>query len=338
VKLKDVAKLAGVSTATASLALNGKSVNKKTREKVIECAAKLNYVPNKIGRTLITGRSNTIELVILSTAQNLKLVTGTVLYHYILQGVLKITEIHGYSLRFNTKFYEDEALHQYFRLKVMDKSIDGIIVIPQYLQKYDFISLFHKNNFPYVMLCPPSINDGDINCVDMNNYYGGSLVAECFVSRGFKKIAFINGPENHLDAIERERGFIDTLKKHNVYLQEGAKKYGNFTIAQGYERMKEILNATRPEALFCANDYMAAGAIRCIAEKRIRVPEDMSIIGYDNQDLTEALTPPLSSVDNKFELLGEHLASEILKSIEDPSTAIKKQIDPELIMRNSVLS
>lgn len=336
--LKDVAKLAGVSVATVSLALTGKAVKEKTREKVIDCAKKLNYVPNIIGRTLITGKSHTIELVIMSTAKHIKLVTNTALYHYIVSGALSITERHGYSLKFDTKTYEDEELYQYFRQKIMDKSIDGIIVIPQYLKNYNFISLFKNNDFPYIMLCPSFVNDGNINFVDMDNYYGGCLVAECFLKQGFIKIAFINGPENHLDAIERERGFIDTLSKHNIHIQDGAKKYGDFTIASGYEHMKEILKIYQPEALFCGNDYMAAGAMRYLYETGLRVPEDISVIGYDNQDLTEALIPPLTSVDNKFELLGKHLAIEILNLIDDPSITAGKHIKPELIQRDSVLS
>jgi len=338
VTLKDVAQLAGVSISTASLSLTGKPVSEKTREKVIACAKKLNYVPNIIGRTLITGKSNTIELVIMSTAKHIKIVTNTTLYHYLISGILSITEKQGYSLKFDTKTYEDEELFQYFRQKTMDKSIDAIIVIPQYLKNYSFISLFKNNSFPYILLCPSFVNDGNINFIDMDNYYGGYLVADCFIERGFTEIAFINGPQNHLDAIERERGFNDTLNRKNIHIRLGAKKYGDFTIASGHQHMAEILKVFQPEAVFCGNDYMAAGAIRCLHETGLRVPEDVSIIGYDNHDLTEALYPTLTSVDNKFESLGVHLATEIFKLIEDPSNVVRNHIKPELILRNSVLS
>ncbi|MHA2031462.1 MAG: LacI family DNA-binding transcriptional regulator, partial [Candidatus Kariarchaeaceae archaeon] len=295
------------------------------------------YVPNIIGRTLITGKSHTIELVILSTEKHITLVTKTTLYHYLVSGALSITEKHGYSLKYDTKTYEDEELYKYFRRKIMDKSIDGIIIIPQYLKNYDFISLFKNSVFPYILLCPSFVNDGNINFVDMDNYHGGYLVAERFLKQGFKKIALINGPENHLDAIERERGFIDTLHKQHIHIQDGMIKYGNFTIASGYKLMKEILRIYQPEALFCGNDYMAAGAMRYLHETGLKVPADISVIGYDNQDLTEALIPPLTSVDNQFELLGEYLAIEILNLIKNPSNPVKKHIKPKLILRDSVL-
>lgn len=334
--LKDVAELAGVSRATASLALNNKPVNEETRKKVIGCAKKLNYIPNRIGQILITGKSNTIELIIMHTQKYTNIVKETSLYYFLIQGVLKITNEKNYSLRFDIKYFEDKYLYKYYEHKIKDKSLDGIIIVPQFLFDYKFLSFLVNNNFPYIMLCPSCI-DKNINLVDINNYYGGMLVAKLFINRNFKKIAFINGPKIQIDAMERERGFIDSLKKAGIEIQDKAKYYGDFTINSGYNGIKHILNNYKPEALFCANDYMAAGAMKYIHEIGLRIPSDISIVGYDNFDIAQALFPPLTTIDLRFEYTGECLASKLIDLINNKKTSVRMNVKPILINRASVL-
>lgn len=175
--LKDVAKLAGVSVATASQALNGKSVNEGTRKKVRECARMLHYVPNRRGQSLITGKSNTIHLVIFNSQRYPDFVTGSTFFYNYIMGILLESKKKGYSLSMEIKIYEDPDLDEYFRIKCSDKSADGIIVVPQFVQSYSFLP--YLTTIPHVIL-NPCISDSRVNALVVDHELGGRIVAEAF--------------------------------------------------------------------------------------------------------------------------------------------------------------
>ena len=228
--LKEVAELSNVSVATASLALSGGGVKESTRMRVMECAKRLNYVPNRIGRTLNTGKSNTIALLMMTSDKITNIVHKTSLFYYLQQGVLGVVYQANYSLRLDVKSHEDPDLMDYFEHVVGDRTLDGIIIVPQYLRDYPFLYLLRQNSFPYVMMRPACFG-ADINYVDLDNFHGGLLVAQQFAKRGCRRVAMINGPEIHVDAIERERGFFEGLIATRV--NKLAKRYGDFTIPSG---------------------------------------------------------------------------------------------------------
>jgi DNA-binding LacI/PurR family transcriptional regulator len=120
-------------------------------------------------------------------------------------------------------------------------------------------------------------------------------------------------------------------------LSKFEKRYGDFTIASGFKAMGEIFDKFAPEAVFCANDYMAAGAMKYLHEKKINIPGDVAIVGYDNNDICLGLFPALTSVDNRFEELGQCLARELLALIEEKNTSISRVIKPVLVKRQSHL-
>ena len=139
--LKEVAELAKVSVATASIALNQGEVKESTRRRVLESARRLNYIPNRIGRTLNTGKSNTIALLMMTSVQITNIVHKTSLFYYLQQGVLAVVYRANYSLRLDVKSHEDPDLMDYFEHVVGDQSLDGIIIVPQYLRDYPFLYL-----------------------------------------------------------------------------------------------------------------------------------------------------------------------------------------------------
>lgn len=332
VTLKEVAQVAGVSTATASLALNGGKVNEATRKRVITTATRLNYVPNRVGRMLKTSKSRTICLLFMTSTPYANLVHQTSLFYYLIEGVLQLVDESDYSLRLEVKSHEDPDLLTYFAQVVHDKSLDGIIIVPQFLRDYPFLRLLTANHFPYVLFRPARFGS-EVNYVDIENAAGGRLVADLFVRLGYRRVAMINGPETHVDAIERERGFREGLASSGI--TELAVGYGDFMIRTGFLQMKELLQRGAPEAVFCANDYMAAGAMKFLWECGRRVPEDIAVVGYDNNDLCEATVPSLTTVDHRLEELGRTLARELLALIDGKCAAIRKTIPPRLVERNS---
>jgi DNA-binding LacI/PurR family transcriptional regulator len=330
--LKDIAGLAGVSTATASLALNDGKVSEATRQRVRAIAQRLKYVPNRVGRMLHTGRAKTICLLFMTSPRHADIVHHTSLFYYLIEGVLAIADQSKYSLRLEVKSHEDPDLATFFAQVVGDRSLDGIIIVPQFLTDCPFLQTFQAENFPYVMFRPARFG-ADINYVDIENAEGGRLVAELFARLGHRKIAMINGPETHVDAIERERGFTEGLSAAGI--DKVIRQNGDFLIQSGSSAMKKILEELRPDAVFCANDYMAAGAIKFLWESGLRVPQDISVVGYDNNDICEGIFPSLTTVDHRLEELGQCLAQGLLALIEGATPNIRKTIVPRLIERGS---
>ncbi len=332
--LKDVAKLAGVSVATASLALNRKPVSEQSRQLVLECARKLNYIPNKIGRTLSTGRSNTVQLLIINSKRTADLVKEISFFYYMIEGILDVMEQHDLSLHYDVKNWEDENLVRYFEQKVRDKTADGIIIIPQYIRNYDFLSILTEHSFPYIIL-NSCFRDSKINTVRIDNYNGGALVAELFLRNGFTRVAMINGPDDHFDAQEREKGFLDTLTGAGISVPGGLNTHGDFTIESGYTAAEVLLSREKPEAIFCANDHMAAGAMRKMYETGLSIPEDVSLVGYDNLDVARAVYPGLTTVDNRVYDVGKELMESLLSLIFRVKEEIHRELKPFLIIRES---
>jgi DNA-binding LacI/PurR family transcriptional regulator len=231
VTLKELAHLAGVSTATASLALNGGKVNEGTSERVLTAARRLNYVPNRVGRMLKTSKARTICLLFMTSTRYADLVHQTSLFYYLIEGVLRVVDESKYSLRLEAKSHEDPELLTYFAQVVHDKSLDGIIIIPQFLRDYPFIHVLASNGFPYVMFRPARFGSA-VNYVDIENATGGHLVADLFTHLGYRRVAMINGPEAHVDAIERERGFREGLASAGI--SELEITHGDFMIQTGF--------------------------------------------------------------------------------------------------------
>ena len=143
----------------------------------------------------------------------------------------------------------------------------------------------------------------------------------------------INGPESHVDAIERERGFRAGLISAGI--ASLAVKYGDFMIQTGFSMMGEVMREGPLDAVFCANDYMAAGAIKFLSESGRRVPQDIAVVGYDNNDICEGIVPSLTTVDHRLEEMGRLLAQELLALIDGRCTVIRKSSPPWLIERDS---
>ncbi|MBV9106450.1 MAG: LacI family DNA-binding transcriptional regulator [Verrucomicrobia bacterium] len=333
--LKEVAELAGVSVATASLALNHNArIRESTRNKVLACAKAVNYVPNRIGRALKNGKTGAIALLTMTSTRHADIVHETTLLYYLLEGVLSVADWAHYTLRFDVKSHEDPMLLTYFERIIGEGALDGIVIAPQFAGDYRFVELLRRSQFPYVLMHPPRYVDS-ANYVDMGNYRGGQIVGELMKRCGYRRIAFINGPETHVDAMERERGLLDSLASAGII--EFVKRYGDFTISSGFSAMKSVLRECRPEAVFCGNDYMAAGALKCLHESGLRVPEEVAIVGYDNNDLCVGVVPSLTTVNAHHERVGKLLAKGLLALIDGKVKSVGKTIDPVLVERKSHL-
>jgi DNA-binding LacI/PurR family transcriptional regulator len=330
--LKEVAEIAGVSTATVSLALNDGPVNEKTRQRVLEIARQLNYVPNAIGRSLTTGLSRNIQLLTLRSHQFADTVRETSLFHYIQEGFLSVATDNRYGVRFDVKDIEDADLKPYLEGLTRSGAIDGLAIITQFATVGNELQPILGPGFPYVLLQPESFGP-DLNWIDMGNFAGGVAVGELFANSGSRRVSMINGPEMHVDTIERERGFRHALAAAG--LSPSSVRYADFTILGGYAAMEELIGEQLPDAVFCANDYMAAGALRRLHERGIAVPDEVTVVGYDDSDICLGVYPTLTSVNNRFFELGDALAQGVLDLLSGTRTMIRQSFTPKLIKRQT---
>jgi DNA-binding LacI/PurR family transcriptional regulator len=336
ITLKDVAALAGVSPATASLALNDKyGVNKETKLKVLDAAKKLDYVQSSVGLNLTTGKSNTIGFYIINSGDNPDL-TGECSYFYpMIRGILSLTTERHYSFNFTVKYWDEIKNTNYIVKKSRDQSNDGMIIVPQYDYPCDFIYALEEKGFPYVLINPKTIIN-ESKKVSLDNYFGARIATEYLIKLGYKKIGYINGPQNHYDAILRKEGFIEAMMKANCNISSSYIFNGDFTTKSGFEIMNKMIDdGNIPQALFCANDYMAAGAIQALSNRGYRIPNDISIIGFDDTDVAASVFPVLTSIVNPTYKLGRIAVQRLFDIIDGKEDLEEIIIKPYLKIRNS---
>jgi DNA-binding LacI/PurR family transcriptional regulator len=330
--LKDVALKAGVSVATASLALNGKSVNENTRKRVVEWAEKLSYSPHRGGRTLITGKSHTILFAVINSTRYANLIDeNTFFYHYIM-GILKESQQREYHLHLEVKNWQEKNLSEFFAHKVNDKSTDGMIIIPQYMRDCSFLACL--GDLPAVFLNPFNRHES-MSYVSVEHEYGGTLAANHLIERGYRRIALINGPEDHYDAVLRRTGALARLERAGIRVPRRMQFESDFTVDSGYSGARAIIDNNAVDAIICANDYVASGAMRYVREIGRSVPDDIAIIGYDNVEISRSVYPQLTTIGAKLNDVGSSMARSLFQLIEKGGHPIKKFIRPELIVRES---
>lgn len=335
--LKDVAKLAKVSITTASHALNGKKVNENTRQRVIEAAKMLHYYVNINGRNLITQRTHNLMMLVLNFRGVGDMTEDISYYYQMLKGAMSCAQKYGYSVKFETAFWADIRENEYFEQKVFGRSTDGIIIIPQYKFRCDFLKLLEDESYPFVMVNPWA-EVLDMHKVYIDNYTGGKLAAKC--AGRHDRILFINGPEEHISATMIEQGFIAGLLERGIRFEEEEIIYSDYTHEGGYYAMKKVLsdNVGHPTFVFCANDYMATGVLTAVHEWGLKIPQDISILGFDGMDVSKCVFPRLSTVNVDVSSTGFEAVSRLISLIEHPQNAGELPpvcITPNLLMRNT---
>jgi len=339
--LKDVATLAGVSLTTASHALNGKRVNAETKEKVLAASKKLKYHTSSIGRNLITNKSNTIGMFILNSKKNRDMTEEITYYYSMMKGALACIQQYDYVFNFEAIDWEDLEDKNFIAKKVYSRAIDGMILIPQYMYHYSFLHILEEEKFPYVII-DPNVGIHPENSVSIDNFQGGYLASDFLLSLGHRTIVFINGPEDHIDSNTREKGFLTRLLESSIQYDRKNIIYSDFTHEGGYRSIKKILaeNRLHHTAIFCANDYMASGAIAALMEAGIRIPGDISVVGYDDTDIARCIYPKLTTIRTAVKEIGFLAAERVLKLIDDRAKSVQNNyqaiiLSPTLIERDS---
>ncbi|MBM7603134.1 LacI family transcriptional regulator [Metabacillus crassostreae] len=328
VTIKDIAKLANVSHTTVSRALNNSPLLKEdTKRKIKEIAQQLNYAPDVNARSLVLQKSYTIGLFLTSLtegtsssflAETIKGVTNQIDDHYSL--IIKgIEELEDFS-------------------SISRKRFDGIIVMSQSDVDNSFIYHVIKQEIPLVIL-NRLVEDQSIVNILSNDREGAYEAVNLLIQHNHKRIAIIEGTPHFRSTIERKQGYLDSMIEHKLTISQQYMIQGNYDMESGYIAMNELISLkVKPTAVFCSNDDMAIGAIKAITEVGLSVPDDFSIIGFDDIGFSKYTTPALTTVKRPIEQISTFGAKRLLRLIEGDAVQRSELLllKTELVNRQTV--
>jgi LacI family transcriptional regulator len=327
VTIKDIAKLANVSHTTVSRALkNSPYINEETKVKIIALAKELNYVPNYSAKSLVLLKSYVIGVFFSSISEG----TSDTFFHEIIRGVNNVID-KEYNLV--VRGIDD---YQYSHL-IDNRNFDGIIVVSQSKNDDEFIQTILEKNIPTVVINRYIENEGLVNIMS-DDTKGVYDAVTYFIENDHRKIALLQGNKEFESTVYRKRGYIRALEDNNIPINEEYILSGRYDLKSGYENMKKLLKLENvPTAVFCANDDIGVGAMKAIFEAGLKVPEDISIIGFDDSNFCNYVTPPLTSVRKDSLAMSEYGGRNLLNLIKNKEVDKEKvYIQSQLVVRKSV--
>ena len=327
VTIKDLAKAAGVSVTTVPQILNAKGArfSQATQDRVLALKKELNYVPDFNARNLILHSSKTIGVLVPNI--------GNPFFSSFARGIQAVCREKEYMPLIFSANHEVE-LERYYLSRLVERSVDGLIIASASITTTTIDEILKPNAIPYLLFDQNQTDAGDR--VQVDDYQGGKLAAEHLLALGHRKISMYL-PTNPTDnVLHRLAGFKETLQAAGVAFGEANVVHTALTKRGGYEGTAAIL-AQQPTAIFCANDELAIGLYRGLAERGVRVPQDLSVIGFDDIDLDEYVTPALTTIHQPINQLGEEAAHLLFKRMATKGELATQvtRMPVELVVRQS---
>jgi DNA-binding LacI/PurR family transcriptional regulator len=330
---RDVAERAGVSRTTVSLVLNnvqGVQISEETRQRVIESALALNYVPNAAAQALASRRAQIIGLIL---TRNPHHIASDAFLNQILDGL--IAAVHTYSLRLMIDIVEPEHQKKAYLDLVRAKRIDGLILSGPRFDDQALLAL-ESDRFPTVLM--GQLPDSDFYSVDIDNFSAAERAVDHLIGLNHKKIACItNAHPSYTAAAERLRGYRQAMSSNGLPYDEQLVRYGDFDPESGYHRMHDLLEHEQHiSAVFVASDVVAVGAKAAIRQHGLNIPQDIAMVGFDDVPLARYLDPPLTTVRLPASELAAKASQTLIEIIQGSPPAEKQVLlDSELIIRRS---
>jgi LacI family transcriptional regulator len=323
----DVARLAGVSTATVSRALNGTGQIAPTTRTAIEGAVeRLGYRPNTIARSLVTKSTQTIALLLPDITNPF--------YAALVSGIQQYALLHDHTMLLCTTEGDPEREEQYLEL-LHAKQVDGALVDGLVLPS-ERIARFVREGFPIVCL-DRDIDSTSIPLVQVDNRLGGSLATEHLLALGHSRIAHVTGALPLGISEDRLAGYREALAGAGIAGDDALVAEGRFTEEGGYEATRTLLERSPGfTAVFAANDLSAVGVLNAISESGRRVPDDVSVVGFDDLRLSAFTSPPLTTIQQPAREIAQR-ATEILFDLTHGKEVrqLRHVLAPTLVVRAS---
>ena len=326
--LQDVARMAGVSTATVSRCFNSPDrVVEATREKVLQIVEKIGYTPNFGGRALASNRSNTVGAII-PTMDNAIFARGLQTF----QETLAESKV---TLLVASSGYDPERELQQIQ-SLISQGADGLLLIghARPMKTYDFLQ---RRQIPYVVTWNYHANSSSFN-VGFDNRKAATQIAQLVLNFGHKRIAIITAhTETNDRALDRLNGVRDAMESSGMPIDNLEIIPTTYSLKSGGDAFKELMERTpRPTAIMCGNDVLATGAIIRANEMGIKIPDVVSVTGFDDIDLAEVIQPNLTTVHVPHRRMGESAARLLLDILDDKADCQNVELETEVIMRDSL--
>ena len=329
VGLKDVAQVAGVSVSTVSRVLTGSPlVNDETRARVQQAIDALDYRPNRVARRLRrdTARASLIGLIV-PDIQN-------PFFAELVRGVESVAQRHGYMV-FLGNSDEDAAKEKRYIDLMRSESVDGLL-LPASSDIAETVSLLARQGLPIVCV-DRRLPKATLDTVVADNVSGAHAAVDHLLRIGHRRVGFVGGRPEISTSRERLEGYRLALDEHGVAFDPSLVREGDSRQASGRALAQELLTMTDPPtALLVGNNLMTLGALEAIHVLRLRIPDDVAIVGYDDMSWALAFDPPLTAVRQPSFEIGARAAELLLQRIADPKrTASLVMLQPELVVRQS---
>lgn len=334
--ITDIARELNIDVSTVSKALkNHPKISDTTKKKVQEKARQLNYRPNHIATALVKGKSNLVAVMVPHTDETF--------FASAIRGIVDVVKNEGYGIIIfqSNNNTEDEIsnIETMFRARV-----DGIIAShAMNTDNFDHYENILKQDIPLVLF--DRFNDNiDSDIVAIDDYKGGYKVVTHLIEQGCKKIAHISGNQNVHIYNERFRGYQQALNEHGLPLEPSYVVEGKTSLEDGKRLAARLMDSDpHPDAIFCADDFTALGAIQLLQERGIQVPDQVAVAGFSNEPFTSFVTPGITSVDQHSREMGIIAAQHFLDQMNSQKNSTGRKLprktilSPDLIIRDSSL-
>ena len=325
--LKDVAERAGVSTATVSHVINEtRFVSEELRQRVYQAIEALNYRPNAIARSLRRRKT-----------QNVGMIVPDISYPFLAE-VVRGVEDTGFELGYNVILCDSdgdlEREADYIEL-LQEKKVDGIVFAAAG-ESSSYVQALIEQGMP-VVVCDRELPGVEVDTVIADNVGSGYQATEHLIGLGHRRIGCIAGPQELEISNKRVEGYKGALEQHGIPPREELIVRGDFRCRGGYEAMRELLALDAPPtAVFACNDLMAMGAICAASKRRLRIPQDVAIVGCDDIALASFTNPSLTTVAQPKHEMGAAAVEILVERIRDKSKPPTRRLLPtELVRRDS---
>lgn len=333
--IKEVAKIAGVSIATVSRYLNSpEHVRDKTRRKVQEAIRQTGYAPNTLARNFRRGRTSLVVVVLPSV--------GDPFFSGVMRGIWRVADEEGYSILIRETQFNTHEFDEYSDI-VFSKQADGIVLLASISPFMEGVvqspALGSGNGIPPIVIGCETVAPqlSHFPSVRVDNALAAGDVTRHLIALGHQRIAFISGLRSSLLTRDRERGYRDAMSAAGLDVAANWVVEGRQTLDGAREAARKLLALNpRPTAIFCANDEMAMGAMHEIRRAGLRIPQDISIAGFDDIRYAQIQDPPLTTIAQPSETIGERTMRRLCRAIAGGDIGAEPEIVPhQLVIRES---